>query len=388
MILHLAQDEKFIDNALSNFEHIIPGKNKLVVFSKSKKLKYIRNSKVDYTVNPKIFSPKKLLKKLEHIDLIISYSLFEGSIKVINHASCPVVWLGFGFDYYPLIFDDSFSHFQSKTALLHNEFIKQQNQKIELKIKKFIKRIIPQLFIYSSKYPYLQLIKSGKINFFAPVIKPEYDLLKNKFMINNFPEYVDFSFGSGYASDEDFYSKIQITGNNILLGNSASFTNNHIEAIDIIARYIKNKSSKVIVPINYGDEFYKSRVLLYGEKFLGSNFEPILDFMDKKDYFLKISSCSICIMNHLRQQAFGNISMMLLFGAKVFLNDNSILYQYLKELGFFVYSIDEICQSGDQAFTDLTTNEKYVNRNLVKTLWSKRATIEKVYNLIKKTGAY
>lgn len=386
MILHLAQDEKFIDNALSNFEHFTSGKNKLVVFSELKELKYIRIAKVDYLINPKKFSPKKLIKKLGHIDLIISHSLFEGSVKVIKQATCPVVWLGFGIDYYPLIVDSSFSLFQSKTASLYNELIELLNNKLKLSIIKIIKRIFPQSFFHSSNFRYLQLIKSGKITFFAPVIKPEYDLLKNKCMSNNFPEYIDFNFGSGYASDENFFSKIQITGNNILLGNSASFTNNHIEAIDIIANHIKNKSRKIIVPLNYGDEFYKFKILSYAEKVLGSSFEPILDFMDKKEFYLKISSCSICIMNHLRQQALGSISMMLLWGAKVFLNEKNMLYQYLKDIGFIVFSIDEICQLGEKAFTELTTNEKCINSSLVKTLWSKSVVLDKIKKLIEKTG--
>jgi hypothetical protein len=386
MILHLAEDEKFIDIALRNIEHTLPGKNKLVVFSKLKKLKFIQNSKVDYIINPRMFSPKKLIEKLGHFDLVISYSLFEGSINFINHVSCPVVWLGFGFDYYPLIVDNTNSLFLSKTASLYYNYEKQQNKKLKSKIKKIIKRLFPRSFLQPSSEQILQLIRLGKISFFAPIIKPEYDILKNKLMINNFPEYIDFSFGSGYASDENFYSNIQITGNNILLGNSATFTNNHIEAIDIIAKYIKIKKRKIITPLNYGNEFYKTKILMYGEKVLGSNFEPILDYMDKKEYFLKISSCSVCIMNHLRQQALGNISIMLLCGAKVFLNDKNILYKYLRECGFFVYPIDEICQSGEKAFKDLTLNEKNINRNLVKNLWSKSAVLEKIRKLIEQTG--
>ena len=152
---------------------------------------------MDYIINPRMFSPKKLIEKLGHFDLVISYSLFKGSINFINHVSCPVVWLGFGFDYYPLIVDNTNSLFLSKTASLYYNYEKQQNKKLKSKIKKIIKRLFPRSFLQPSSEQILQLIRLGKISFFAPIIKPEYDILKNKLMINYFPEYIDFSFGSG-----------------------------------------------------------------------------------------------------------------------------------------------------------------------------------------------
>jgi hypothetical protein len=110
--------------------------------------------------------------------------------------------------------------------------------------------------------------------------------------------------------------------------------------------------------------------------------------MDKQDYYLKISSCSVCIMNHLRQQALGNISMMLFWGAKVFLNNDNILYKYLKDSGFFVYPIDDICRLGDIALADLSENEKKTNRDLVKKIWSRDAILNKIKKLIEQTGIY
>jgi hypothetical protein len=391
MILHLALDEKFIDDAFKDFEYILPGKNILAVFSNTKKLKYIKYTKANFILNPSIFNPQRLLKKIGNIDLIISYSLFPSAIRVISYANSPVLWLGFGYDYYTLISENQYSLFLNKTASLYNEFIefnKLQNKTLKSRIKQFIKILISIFTDNKQQFSIPQLIQSEKINFFAPVIKPEYDLLKSKLMLDKFPEYTNFSFGSSFASNEEFYSKININGKNILLGNSASFTNNHIEAIDIIAKNITNKDRKIITPLSYGDEFYKNKINLYGKKNLGSSFEPILDFMDKQDYYLKISSCSVCIMNHLRQQALGNISMMLFWGAKVFLNNDNILYKYLKDSGFFVYPIDDICRLGDIALADLSENEKKTNRDLVKKIWSRDAILNKIKKLIEQTGIY
>ena len=42
MILHLVNDEKFIDMAFRVFEEVEPNKNECIVISESKELKFIR----------------------------------------------------------------------------------------------------------------------------------------------------------------------------------------------------------------------------------------------------------------------------------------------------------------------------------------------------------
>lgn len=380
MIIHLAQDEKFIDSSINNFENLAPQKNILVIFSKYETLKYVKTSKIDYIINPDDFNPKYFLEQFEHIDFIISYSLFKSSLMVIKYASCPVVWLGFGYDYYPLIIREPTKLLQKKTLSLRFKLYPKE------KVKFFIRKLIPYCFhhYFFSDNNHLKsnLIKSGKINYFSPVIEPEYDLLKSKFKTNLFPQYVDFSFGSGFTSNEKFYLDIKINGNNILLGNSASFTNNHIEAIDIIAKCIIDQNRKVIAPLSYGNESYQSAIISYGKAVLKSRFEPIVNFLDKEEYFLKISSCSIVLMNHLRQQAVSNIGMMLLFGAKIFLNQQNPLYYHLKKSGYLIYPINDILKLGKKSLCPLTEEQRNHNRNVFTKTHSKKIVLEKISHLI------
>lgn len=380
MILHIATDEKFIDSAFSDFETVCPGNNRLIIFS-DQNLKYVKTT--PYRIFPKSgYTVQQILSSSGKFDLIICYGMFHCSIMISKYVSCPVVWLGYGFDYCNLINKNKNNSLQLQTLqLVKNKGIKS----LKTVVKTILTSIIPY-HIYSylfstNEFKLIKLIREGKISFFAPVIKPEYDLLKQSIKTKEFPHYIDFSFGTGYPSNEDFYSSIRITGNDILLGNSAFPTNNHIEAIDIIAKYIPDTKINIITPLSYGEDYYRKAIISYGKSILGSRFLPLVDFMSSKDYFTKISSCSVAIMNHLRQQALSNITIMLLIGAKVFLNEQNILYGYLKDAGFRVFSINDIKSLGTESLKQLSEDDCEKNRYLVHKLWSKEAILSKIKNL-------
>src|SRR5690606_6968304 len=113
------------------------------------------------------------------------------------------------------------------------------------KFKKYIYKILNFL-----NYGKISAIK--KINFFAPVIKKDYDLLRTA-LNGPFPQYTSWNYGN--LEDHhlrDFYYK-KVEGHNILVGNSATFTNNHIDAFKLMINNISTES-KVIVPLSYGED--------------------------------------------------------------------------------------------------------------------------------------
>ena len=72
-------------------------------------------------------------------------------------------------------------------------------------------------------------------------------------------------------------------GKHIQLGNSATPTNNHIEAIDWLAQ-MELGARRVIVPLSYGSDEYRDMVCAYGKKRLGDTFQPVTDFMPFDEY--------------------------------------------------------------------------------------------------------
>jgi hypothetical protein len=157
--------------------------------------------------------------------------------------------------------------------------------------------------------------------------------------------------------------EVFVSGNNILLGNSASYTNNHLEIIDILSDLDMN-DKKVICPLSYGDEYYAKKVNAEGNDKLRDSFEALVNFMPLHKYNSYLEQCGFVIMNHYRQQAVGNVMIMLWMGAKVFLDERNTLYNYLKRLNIHVFSIKNDLNKRELNLL-LTKQERLHNRKIL-----------------------
>lgn len=131
---------------------------------------------------------------------------------------------------------------------------------------------------------------------------------------------------------------IKVNGNNILLGNSSSSSNNHLEAFNILKSFNLDDKN-IIVPLSYGDKRYGETITEIGKTLFGKNLQSLFDFMPLDKYTILLSSCNVVVMNHYRQQAVGNIIAMLWMGAKVYLDEQNTFYHYLRRIGIEVFSI-------------------------------------------------
>ena len=127
----------------------------------------------------------------------------------------------------------------------------------------------------------------------------------------------------------------------IQIGNSGDCTNNHIEIINNLKKY-KEDNIKIIVPLNYGNKEYIEKVVIEGKRIFGEKFQPILNHLDMKKYYELLSNVDVAIMNHLRQQAAGNIVILLYLGKKVYLNSMVTTYKTFKEWNLYVGDIKNI----------------------------------------------
>lgn len=368
MILHLVPDEKFIDFAFNEFEKVISGNKFLVITdSDSGDFKYIKSKNIEKVSAEKIKS-KAFISSLQDYEFVVLHYLDKLKTELVLSAPKGVkfVWLGWGADFYHHITGSNQNLYLSKTKNLwqsKNKFTR-------------IKNKVSKLILYKKKY----LKAVCKIDFFAPILPNEYGLLKKS--IRCFvARYVPFSYGS---LDELLLglNECKVMGGNILLGNSASYANNHIEAIDILAK-LNLGHCNVITPLSYGDEEYRDYIAEYGKTRLNDNFKPITDFMDKHEYHQLISSCSIVIMNHLRQQGMGNIVTMMYLGAKIYLNANNPVFEFFKKEGAHVYSIEELTIGNTMVFESLSSEQIAVNRAILEKNWSAVAVENKIRDLIR-----
>lgn len=151
----------------------------------------------------------------------------------------------------------------------------------------------------------------------------------------------------------------------VLLGNSATPSNRHIEAFRILASF-KDSGIEVLVPLSYGEDAYRAEVIKQGRSFLGDAFVPILGFMDRSQYVNLLASVSIGVFNQDRQQGMGNISILMMQGAKVYISQSSPMWDDFKEEGRVVYPIESISCMTFEEFAAYSEEEAAINHELLK----------------------
>jgi len=338
-IIHICPDEKFIDAVWETFESLEPGKNRYLVLGDDRELRYISKARVEF-IGKQPWNNQKLYIQLREASCVILHSLNIEHIRLINSRymeDVNFVWLGFGYDYYDYIAGSVSGLCLSRTAAL----VRSSKQGVIQWLSKCAKKA--KLRGVLVRYLKRKAIK--RINFFSPVLEVEYDLVKAAFFSStNFPKVARYNYGvNAKFFDALGCQEAVIPGPNILLGNSANPTNNHIEAIELLAD-LELGGRLVITPLSYGyrDRSYIEKVCKYGRQKLGDNFKPLVGFLPYQEYVDLLSSCGFVLMNHKRQQALGNIQMQVARGATVFLRKENPIYSWYEEIGVIVCDIDSI----------------------------------------------
>lgn len=133
-------------------------------------------------------------------------------------------------------------------------------------------------------------------------------------------------------------------GVNILVGNSADPTNNHIEVLDKLKYYSKD-NIRIYCPLSYGDQSYALKISNYGAALFGDKFIALRDFMPLAQYYELLAKIDVAIFNHRRQQGMGNITTLLGMGKKVYLRKEITTCEFLRKLGVAFFDINSICLS-------------------------------------------
>jgi dTDP-N-acetylfucosamine:lipid II N-acetylfucosaminyltransferase len=372
VILHIAPDEKFIDIGFRVFEEVAPEQNKLLIISNQEKINFVKKSEY-ITCSTKEVRTKKIVEFINGFNAIIFHSMFDFNVQLPVNAK--VLWIGWGFDYYDLIYKHERCLFLPKT-LFYKKSLESFKSKFErlIKTNHVLNTIKSKLRKQITKK---QLINT--ISYFAPVLLNEYELILNKH-----PDFditlVDWNYGTLEDDLARGFEGKKITGSNILLGNSATYTNNHLDVFDLIKGL--SLECNIICPLSYGDDKYKLEVCKQGNKYFQHKFIALTGFMNIDEYVNVISSCSVVIMNHLRQQGLGNIVIMLYLGAKVFLRAENPIYIFFAQKGVVIYSIEEL--ENNHSLIEQPLNEEgiNINRQILNKIWSRNAIHEKTLNII------
>ena len=366
MKLHLVNDEKIINRTIEVFEEVFPGENLFVVTNKTASFKWVRKGK--NVISRTEFQRQK--GDFSFSELYI-HLLNQRKMNIINTLSLEgvtVYWIIWGLDLYNKLlapkgfqmFDSSTSYYKRSRRGLKRLWLPfkewQQKREAERTIR-FIREKIDYIVTDTTDNDYQYLLKY-------------YPELKGKPWKDFFYYPLDVILGSELL-------KSKVTGTDIMIGNSASGTNNHEYVMNILSK-LDIGEKRVVVPLSYsGKKGYVESVIQAGEKMFGKNFVPLLDFIPLSEYNNLQANISVALFGNWRQEAIGNIIVALYLGAKVFLSSVNPVYEWAQSHGLLVFELEKLSQH--DLDTPLEDDMRIKNRNILSSLYTK----ERMCQLIK-----
>lgn len=362
-LLHIIPDDKFSNMVHRDFENYGEN-NKYALLGRSKKLEYIKGWKPEFIKKNQLHN---YIKK-NGISTIIFHSLLDKYILLHLPRHIKVVWCGWGYDYYTYLLSDLYPSgmILPATKKIHNDsLIKRKITNTSLiELFSFVYRFIRRKFL-GLIYNKQNLL--SRIDFFIPVLEDEFALVKNKYPWLKW-QYIPWSYGT-LEDDYILSTPFDDEQTGILVGNSATPENNHIEAFHFIYENLNWQMRDIYCPLSYGDREYALKIKKYGEHLFGDRFKPLMTFLDKEIYNKIIASCEYVVMNHIRQQALGNIISAIALGKKIFLNESNPISTYLRKNHIKIFYIET--QNSSNKNYSFTSSEMKYNKTRINDMWSR-----------------
>lgn len=324
------------------------------------------------TVYMKIGSEKYaafLHNELNTFKLIIFHGLLKANLKCIREITKmkalkpEVSWVIYGAEIQDSLINPSY-FLGLKTAMAYY-FLRPYRLAFPLL------RVINRLRGYDLKS------SISKVNYFAHFIPQELDFVAKHTGVRQPMLWHSYAMIENFIEPSVMHSEINKEGN-IFIGNSASFTSNHLEIFHKLKK-MNVGDRKIVVPLSYGNSQYAKYICRKGKQLFFNQFVGLRVFMDKEEYHKILLNCSVMILNHNRQQALGNIVSAAWLGMRIYIREEISTYKFFKELGLHVYSIEKHLISSDpDVFSALSQQQVLHNRSVLTKLFSKEHAIQKI----------
>lgn len=346
--LHLIPDDKFIDAARGVFEEALPGAHDYLLIGRPP-LRYLRSFEPNYLELDRALE-SRFLATLSAYSAVFVHFLSDQARLIV--ASAPVttrfIWLGWGADFYHLIYPCD-ELLLPKTRVLLTDPRMRENRASDVwtrTTRRFHLLAQPTKLVHLlSVKRKLSVIGRGAtrelalINCFRAIATPiieDYEAIQVRNPDFSVP-FLDWNYWpEGFSACNRQTSR---TGNDVLLGNSATPENNHLDALEMLSQCLPAER-RIVCPLSYGNKVYGDAVERYGKALFGDRFVALREYMPSSSYMRIIEGCSIVVMNHIRQQALGNIVIALCSGARVFLNPKSPINRAMKRMGIDLATTD------------------------------------------------
>jgi len=367
-ILHVVVNFSLTDRGIREFEAVAPGINEFVRVGAS------LNSQFPLPDCVRTVTPRQFRSEVRRAEVagVVFHSLPPHHRRLLRDIppGKVVVWIGWGFDYYDDLLRDRYPDglvLPGTRALVRQPAWRNPAEKV---------RNLAHRFKSVCTGHDVGLLR--RVDVFCPVLDREYELVRGvhpwfgaEYMTWN---YLTLEDDMPFDPTEGEESQ----GLDLLAGNSASPTNNHVELFEAIARHVDLVGRRVYVPLGYGDPRYRDLVIAAGERQLGSHFVPLTEYLPYPEYVRLVSSCGFVLMYHLRQQALGNLFLAALSGARIFLERRNPLAAWLEQRGVDIGDVS--CPDTKPA----TSQQRSASRAAIITHWQRTTQRERTARLVRR----
>lgn len=370
-IVHVGPDSAFVQYLVQHFETAAPGQNECLVLADCPPSSLQNPHPVTVKVRTYptgLASGPVIAHNSRGADILVVHGMSpQGAMAILCSARDTVcVWSGWGADYYGTEHERAAELLDPETLALWNENNSNSNHTLKTARAILFSRITASLDASAAR----------RTDYFSAPIPDDEPIFRSRFPQFK-GEYAQLNYGDTQST---FARGASPRGRDILVGNSASYTNNHVEAFQILAaRGIEGR--KIFVPLSYGDSHYRDLVIAEGTRRFGHHFVPIVKFLPLKQYLDVVSGCSIVIMNHRRQQGIGNIGSALYNGSHLYLHSESPTLSFLKRIGAAVHRVDELT-STELPTSTVDALTLAANRAALDRFWSPAEIARNVRKLI------
>lgn len=324
MTLHVFNDQKKFSKAFMSMlsdNSINMGTTQLIHYGKRDDFFQnlgIKSIFINNFFNP--FSNFRLLVPFFKADKIIVHSLASPYILLLlilfPKLGEKIYWVIWGKDLY-------FYHMISTPRFYHKLY--------EWLRKKAICQIKNVISIFEEDYKLAEKWYGVKANHVEAVSLYPYALDLEIFNKSHYP-----------SKKTDLQKRNEKNHYTVILGNSASKTNNHIDALYKLKNCDK-KIEKIICPLSYGgSKKYVNEVIACGKKLFGEKFSPITKFINKNDYFSMLQTVDIGIYNYSRQEGLGNIWSLILGEKTIYMQTQTSTTSFFSRNNITVYDIKSL----------------------------------------------
>ena len=280
------------------------------------------------------FEYLKLRKLMKQVDYIFIHNLTEEISGILFRfkGKAKKLWVIWGVDLYDYIPLNLFDHYT-----------------LELLPKLHNKVLTMLIRFYYSFFRQIRKSIIKRIDYVVTPHKGDVRLLKKYFrtkarwhsqaIYSNPVEFKKLDLKDNYSVNEKFNFK-KNGGKLILLGNSGTPTNNHLDILIRLSK-MEEKNFTIICPLSYGSPIYIKKIIEKGKLLFGERFIPLLDFLKPELYFLILKQIDLAVMNHNRQQGMGTIHILVYLGKPICMKKTSG-YFFLIEKGINIFSIQDL----------------------------------------------